>query len=190
MPGELWEQAEEDLREQMQAVSTPRFLSTKAELIEHYQATYTGRGQAGWKQRIVHDLAAITGMKPKNLEKRFEKRINNPEPRNKAQYEELGRQIGPVGYDSPPYGYKVTFVGSVHISKNCYPKDFTIFITGTDAVSFAEDPTIALVMLTYFEEDLADDLCDEPYIVVAAAEEGEAETRRDRRKDQKKKGAA
>lgn len=68
--------------------------TTKAEIIDYYRETYKGRGTEGWKQHIVKDLAAQTGIKSKNLERRFDpSRINNPEKRNVSQYKALGEKL-------------------------------------------------------------------------------------------------
>lgn len=91
--------------------------TTKAEVIEGYQAQYKGRGQAGWKQRIVHDLAQLTGMKPKNLEKRFDtQRRGNPEKRNAEQYKTLGESLPPL---PPENGFHVSGVIWVRYSEEC-----------------------------------------------------------------------
>lgn len=91
--------------------------TTKAEVIEGYQQQYKGRGQAGWKQRIVHDLAQLTGMKPKNLEKRFDtQRRGNPEKRNAEQYKTLGESLPPI---PPENGFHVSGVIWVVYSEEC-----------------------------------------------------------------------
>ena len=127
---------------------------TKAEIVAWYQAHYTGKGAASWKQRLVNDLAKITGMKTKNLERRFDpSRINNV-PRRKLeqdQYKALGAQIG---VQPPPYGYKVEFDGWIHWS-TCEKRSFTVTITGQWAAQVAKNPPLIepAMLLVYMEED-------------------------------------
>lgn len=85
----------EQLNQAIEAASydyTP--LSTKEEVIGYYQRTYTGKGQEGWKQHIIKDLHAQTGIKIKTLEKRFEKRITTKATKRTAgEYRELGKTL-------------------------------------------------------------------------------------------------
>lgn len=91
--------------------------TTKAEAIEAYQDLYKGRGQKGWKQHIVKRLSEITGMKPKNLEKRFDtQRRGNPETRNAEQYKTLGEELPPV---YPENGMHVSGIIWVKYSEDC-----------------------------------------------------------------------
>lgn len=100
-----------------QVARVGRYRSTKAEAIDYFQQTYTGRGAKGWKQNIIQRLSQTTGIKPKSLEKRFDpSRINNPELRNKAQYEALGKTLPRL---PPERGYHVK--GKVCISIGGYP---------------------------------------------------------------------
>jgi hypothetical protein len=111
----------EQLNEAIQAASFDySYRSTKNELISYYQETYQGRGQAGWKQHLVQDLARTTGMKPKNLERRFDpSRIDKrPNKRQQAQYQELGKQLPQkkTPKDTKGKRARVSFSGEV-----CYP---------------------------------------------------------------------
>lgn len=106
---------------------------TKAEIIEHYRATYPARGHGSWKSRLVNDLAAITGMKPKNLERRFDPSRIEHVPRTareKDQYKELGEQIAPK---APAGGFHIT--GTVHIrySSDCEEREIDETVAGEDA---------------------------------------------------------
>lgn len=128
-------------------------LSTKAELVSYYQAEYTGKGKAGWKQHIVHDLLPFTpqtGKNPaKNLEKRFDpQRLGNVEKRNAAQYEALGKQIGPL---PPRGGYLVSFRGTLRISGKCTDKEreFSLLVTGNDARLLASTQDFGIVLALY-----------------------------------------
>lgn len=96
------------------------YLSTKGELIAYYKETYQGRGKEGWKQHLVNDLARTTGMKPKNLERRFDpSRIDKrPNARQQEQYKELGRELPQKKTPKETRGKaaRLSFSGEV-----CYP---------------------------------------------------------------------
>lgn len=115
---------------------TPR--TSKEDAINYYKETYKSRGKEGWKQHIVRDLAAQTGIKPKNLERRFDpSRINMPEKKNAGQYKELGAQLPMKKEPKDLAGKraKVTFRGTVCIpsgkdkkgqpKQDCREKNFT-----------------------------------------------------------------
>lgn len=126
---------------------------TKAGLIDYYQQEYTGRGSAGWKQHLVKDLANVTGMKTKNLEKRFDtQRRNNPEPRNAGQYKALAAMIAPK---PPAHGYHVSYDGWILFSNVCSKREFEVDITGEWARQLAADPVLifSAMFLIYMEED-------------------------------------
>jgi hypothetical protein len=117
------------LNDQVLAASMPR--GTKADIIAYYQAVYPAKGKGSWKQRLVNDLAGITGMKPKNLEKRFDtQRRNNPEKRNAAQYRELGDQLPPK---APDDGFRISGVVYVKYSGDCEERYVNIEVKGGDA---------------------------------------------------------
>jgi hypothetical protein len=152
---------ESELREQVNAASDERYMSGKHEIVDHYQDTY---GKA-WKQQIVKDLAPITGIKPKNLERRFDPSRLQQVPRTakaKEEYAALGRRLPPQ--KTPPSGgYKVTGKGQLKISegstkkrgsrpRNRYEKfSFTINISGAEAQELLQNPNFDTVFLGYFE---------------------------------------
>src|SRR6266702_3097193 len=118
-----------DIYSQVLDESEPR--ETKADIVEYYQSTYPGFGRGGWKQRLVNDMAAITGMKPKNLEKRFDpQRLNNPEDRNADQYAELGEQLPPK---PPENGFHVEGTIWVQYSEECVDREVDFDIAGDEA---------------------------------------------------------
>jgi len=146
------------LAEKVLEAYRPVYPTTKAQVIEGYQKKYEGKlGRGGWKQALTHDLSPIAGIKPKNLEKRFDAgpkgRINNPEPKNKAQYVELGRKLPPIGF-IPPSSFTVTFMLDIKISNNCghIRGPYTVHIGGKDAEEFAKHPTFEMVMAYYFAD--------------------------------------
>ncbi len=125
-----------DVLSQVLEVSPAR--TTKAEIIDYYRATYGPLGSKNsWKQHLINDLSPIAGIAPKNLEKRFDAgpkgRINNPEPRNAAQYKELGEQIAPR---VPDGGYHIT--GTVYVKFSdgeCEEREVDEVIEGKDAAA-------------------------------------------------------
>jgi hypothetical protein len=153
-----------------------RDLRTKADLVEYFRANYPARAtrtQPSWRQAIVAHLAANTGMKPKNLARRFDpSRLHNvPRTRReKEQYEALGKQIGPVA----PAAYSVDFVGEVRISGECVNIHFSsLLITGEEAEHLNRTGDIYIIMRAYFQGlDMVEsvDGCGEPHILITAAD--------------------
>lgn len=160
---------EENLTRQVEAASHPAYLKSKSEIVEYYRDTY-GKG---WKQKIVHDLSDITGLKPKNLERRFDPSRLNVVPRTakaKAEYEALGKTLGVQHYEPPPGGYTVFFDMLIRISKDCYPRSKTMHVTGADAYLLANDPSFASLFLIYFgDQDTGEDYCGDPVVSITAA---------------------
>src|ERR1022692_3130988 len=108
------------LQEAIDAVAEPIYMTTKEEIVEYYQDKYPGTGKNGWKQHIIHDLLPFTprtGKDPaKNLSKRFDpQRLDNPEPRNKGQYEAIGMTLPPKEM-RPPSAFKVKVKGKMNPS--------------------------------------------------------------------------
>jgi hypothetical protein len=160
------------LEDQVRTLGTPIYASTKAEVIAVYQAEYKGRGQAGWKQHLVHDLAEQTGMKTKSLEKRFEKRIINPEKRNAAQYETLGKTLPPIDYEVPEDGAIAKGTLWIRVSKTCEPRyDKEVFLSADDLKAMRKSDNMAqYVVDRYMEESgTAAESCAEPKLTVTAA---------------------
>lgn len=125
----------------------PVYMSSKADLIDYYRDKYPGRGANGWKQHIIHDLAAVTGVKPKSLEKRFdEQRRGNPERRNAGQYADLGKQLPPVGQKLKENSFTITVKATQVVGyKNGRPtgereRSIPATFIGADALYFAQNP--------------------------------------------------
>lgn len=161
--------AEDLIMEQIAALT--RTLTTKGDVIEYYQSRYPGRGADGWKQRLSHDLAGITGMKAKNVERRFDpSRISNVPrtAREKGQYVELGEQIGPV---MPENGLLVDFAGEIKISSKCEYREFnSLFLDAEEAEELAATGDFHIILEKYFQgQDIAEDLCGDPSISIRAA---------------------
>ncbi len=170
-----------DFYAQIRAAGTPR--QTKAEIVDYFRTEYTGRGQKGWKQQLVNALSLVTGMKPKNLEKRFDpQRLNNPEKRNAAQYQELGAMLPTK---PPENGYHIE--GKVWIKFSdgeCEERDIDEDITGEDAKALADaayEGALKGIINHYMEADDPFDKetetvaspggCREPELTVSAIED-------------------
>jgi hypothetical protein len=112
---------------------------TKAEVVQRYQQDY---GKS-WRTHLQSELSPFTTSKsgkpmtPKNLARRFDpSRLSNV-PRTakeKGQYEALGKTLKPTPdtskrpkYRYPPGGMKISFNGSIKISRKWKPASFTIF---------------------------------------------------------------
>ncbi|HEV2580460.1 MAG TPA: hypothetical protein VGT44_06370 [Ktedonobacteraceae bacterium] len=146
------EQANARLQEVVASKFVPVYASSKAEVIASYRERYEGgRGAAGWKQHLIKDLAAQTGMKPKNLEKRFDPaRIDNAPRRasEKAQYATLGKEkLPPIGQKLPGNQITITvraqqakdFVGGKPVGWR--DRAWTATFSGPDAYAFAGAPS-------------------------------------------------
>ena len=151
--------------------------ATKAEVVAYYQAKYAGRGAAGWKQHLIHDLLPFTpqtGKNPaKNLAKRFDpQRLHNPEPRNAYQYRTLGATIG---VKPPENGYHIHYDGWILFSNVCSYRTFDVYIVGEWSKQVAADPTLVFpaMFLLYMEEDDQDRDIDEQSPSVGFCEHGD-----------------
>lgn len=154
-----------------QIASLERTLTTKADLIDYYRSHYPSRGADSWKQQLSRDLAELAGMKAKNVERRFDpSRINNipRTTREKNQYIELGKQIGPV---FPEHGLLIDFDGEIQISGQCFPRSFgNLFIDADEAAELAATGDFHIIMEEYFQgQDIAEDLCGDPQITIRPA---------------------
>lgn len=162
---------------QAQVQTHTRQLETKGQLVEYFRATYPARGSGSWRKQIVGKLAAITGMKPKNLERRFDpSRLNNVprSAREKEQYKELGRLIGPV---PPQHGYSVTWHGEIRISNACWPRSFgPLLIQGKEAAHLTATGDPFIILRAYFQGlDMAEGWCGSPTVTIAPAHAGQGQ---------------
>jgi hypothetical protein len=160
---------------------------TKQEILDYYTQRYPGMGKNGWKQHLIHDLAPFVGdVKPKSLEKRFDKkRRNDPEPSNAEQYKELGKTLPPM---PPSGGYHIT--GTMHIlysGGSCEEREVDEVISGEDAqnlLNAAADNMLQMLINQYQNGDCnmaGPGPCGEPELTVEPIEEEEDAELRDRR---------
>ncbi len=163
--------------DQVYAAGEPR--ETKADVVDYYQQTYTGRRQAGWKQSLIRDLLPYTpqtGANPaKNLARRFDpSRLNNPEPRNAEQYQELGATLPPKA----PHGLHIFGIIWVKYSDDCEERVIDEKIYGDEVKQlYAEaiDEKMLQSMANYYQTGDLDTqgpaICGEPDLQVEAIEE-------------------
>jgi len=160
-----------NLLKQIYAAGTPR--ESKADNVEYYQEKYPGLGKGGWKQNLIHDLLGqrdITrgsvGEKEykrlaKNMSRRFDsgekngkRGINNPEPRNAAEYKSLGATLPPK---PPGGGYHIT--GTIwfkYADQPCEDREVDEIITGGQAqelANMAYDDMLQSVLNHYMSND-------------------------------------
>lgn len=168
--------------EQVLAASTPRFATTKSEVVAYFQEQHP----RGWRKPLVAALAPITGMTEKNLQRRFDPSRLGNQPKRKAeqeQYKELGRQIGPIGFEAPEGGFEVTFVGQIRISNQCYPRSFIKRVSGADAQALVEaaqndEADFMTMFRAYFDgDDVAEGYCADPEIIIEPWDSGSIEGR-------------
>jgi hypothetical protein len=138
--------------------SNVTYRSSKEELVSYYQKQYPGTGKGGWKQHLVADLANLTGMKPKSLERRFDpSRLHSQEKRNAGQYKQLGEQLPPVSRSPKGGSITVTVKGQQDNQRGgMRDRRVTVTFTGQAARDFVNDPSFEAIWDKYgydFDED-------------------------------------
>lgn len=147
---DAWDQL---LGEKLIEKAIPTYHTTKAEIVEYYQQRKDAGEIKSWRKALVHDLAAITGKKEKNLQRRFDpSRVKNPEKKNAAQYEALGLTLGVKGYKAPPGGFKVSWGASIWISKKAFDRSYSTNFTGEAAQALLDNPRWSTVLDAYFTD--------------------------------------
>jgi hypothetical protein len=130
------------LEDALNAKTRPIYMDSKEQVVDYYKDTF-GRG---WKQKLVHDLAPIAGVKPKNLERRFDpSRLHSPEKKNTGQYSSLGKQLPPIRRELKPGQNSITITvrGNMHQGPKGGMEPITAKATfsGNDAIMFINDPS-------------------------------------------------
>jgi hypothetical protein len=112
----------EQLNEAIQASSFQyRQMTSKAEIVDYYKATYPGKGSGGWRDMLARDLSAMTGTKYNTIRRQFDpSRINNAPvkgSKNEQGFRTVGKQLPPVKEPKNTSGKKakVSFDGMVCI---------------------------------------------------------------------------
>jgi len=111
----LWASIQDATENAYYEVPIYKWPETKAQIVQYFQDRNPG---ASWRQPLQTQLGEFTGKKPKNLAKRFDpQRLNNPEPRNAAQYKEFGKTLDPqiVGYKRRRRGQRLRLHGRIYI---------------------------------------------------------------------------
>ena len=153
-----------------------KHLSTRDEVIAHYQQEFPGQktlknGQVRyeWKDKIVSDeLALHPDAKRASIARRYQNDTKTGKPRylstkpsksQQQEYKDLGQTLPPVPPDDINYTVRVT--GEIRISSFCRPVDFTITIgapgayslQGHNAKTFTEKPNVYDLVQAYWQGD-------------------------------------
>jgi coenzyme F420-reducing hydrogenase alpha subunit len=164
----------DELREQIESImEPPEFMTTKAEIVAYYQQEYGKR----WRIELERGpLSEISGLKPKNLARRFDpSRLNNvPRTRReKEQYEKLGKLLPPKKEKRPPKnGFRVRVKGRLNPSpkrkgEKAREREFSAEFEGMNAYDFGLDPSLEAFFEEYgIDGNLADLLDDGAKIAV------------------------
>lgn len=155
---------QERLERAVHNAHTPIFRESKADIIEHYKDTY-GRN---WTSKIAAAVSGTSDTKSKEYKaaiRQFQAGRDEKAPRQKGildKFKNLGKSLPPIGKRPPKNGFKVTFQGKVKISEGRKDKkgrqrgdgwaraNFSIDITGNNAIQFAHNPTYGQVFTDYF----------------------------------------
>jgi hypothetical protein len=161
----------QDAIDQTIAASAPGF-DNKAQAVSYYQGKYgqskTKSGAYPWKQHIRKDILAVREVRPdidkteykrqdKNLAKRFDpQRLNNAEPKNKKEYQDLSLAIGVR--KAPKGGYHVHYEGGIQWSE-CKQVSFDVDITGelADEVAAHPDRVVQIAIMIYMQQTEEED---------------------------------
>ena len=148
----------DDIQVVVRSLASPIYMIEKEEILEYYRDRYGTQ----WKQHIVSDLQAVTGLKRRSLMRRFQGVRTQQAPRSaraRAEYVSLGEHLPPVRYDPPPGGIQVNFVGYVQISSECEERDFYEVARDTEAYSLVNAPSFGALMNLYFPANLVAGPC-------------------------------
>ena len=148
----------DEIQSVIRALANPIYLIEKEEILDYYRDRYGTQ----WKQHIVSDLQAMTGIKRNSLMRRFQGERTRNVPRTaraRAEYVSLGQRLPPVRYDPPPNGIQVNFVGYVQISSECEERDFYEVARGMEAYSLVNAPGFGALMNLYFPTNLVAGPC-------------------------------
>lgn len=146
--------AKDELINAINSATNVTYRDSKAELVSYYQKQYPGTGRGGWKQHIIQDTLAAKGITKsgvgdkeyarlsKNMSKRFDpSRLNNPEPRNKKDYEALGKRTEPISRSPKGNSITITVKGQQGNGRGgTRDRTVTGTISGPDAYSFVNNP--------------------------------------------------
>lgn len=143
----------EQLNEAIQGASFEYVhMKSKGDIVAYYKETYTGRGAAGWKQHIIKDVSAQTGVKPSSIERRFDPsridRMSSSE--SQKQYTALGEKLPMKKQEKNVKGKRarVSFQGEVCIPSgkdkkgkpkmDCREREFSVMLSPAQANSMRQ----------------------------------------------------
>lgn len=145
---------EEDAIQQVIDATPKIILKTRNELIAHFKKTYPGKkllknGKTleRWRPELAKAVQPFTHSKtgePQKLtsvERRFQtgRELKGVSEKQRAEYEALGKKLGPVGRRAPMNGYHVHYDGKIKFSE-CEDRPFDIDIVGKMAEDLAQNP--------------------------------------------------
>jgi hypothetical protein len=123
--------------------TTPTYVRSKADIIEHYRDTY---GEKDWKSHLASDLAGTTDKKSKEYKSAIRHfqgdRLEKAAGRSAApRFEAVGKQLPPVSV-TPKDGTLTFTVGGSQSDPYGGHRNRTInhSMTGTTAYDFANNP--------------------------------------------------
>ena len=159
---------EEMLQAAIIAKTDPRYMTSKAQIIEYYRDTYPGqkkdkRGEITyeWKTRIVSDLQGIAknkqgeDMSRASIARRFQSGRESGAPttaKARAEYAAVGQKLPPIGRQLR--GDSITF----HIQGDQLPgprgglprkREFDVSFTGAAAQDFITSPSFPAMWEAY-----------------------------------------
>lgn len=143
---------EHRLERAVQSASVPVFMSSKADIIEHYKDTY---GAKNWTSEIAKALSGTTDKKSKEYKaaiRQFQGGREHKESRKSAdKFRDLGRTLPPIGKRKPRKGYRFHVSGYVLISETWVKVNFSRDITGAAAAKLSVDPSFDEIWQAYFD---------------------------------------
>ena len=87
-----------------------KHMTSKADIVAYYKATYPGKGTGGWRDMIQRDMSLTTGTKYNSIRRQFDpSRINNAPVKGSANaqgFENLGKQLPKQEYPKDTRGKK------------------------------------------------------------------------------------
>ena len=171
------------LKTRVDALRTPVILSTKSEIVAHYQKTTSG---GSWRKELSTAFLEAKGIRPPVVksttpagikeftaeQKAYEKKLHNAERnfdpsrlekktsgKNAEVFKKLSNEIGEVGTRAPK-GYQIYFVVDIKISGKCGNiRSHTETLTGSAAYDFSLNPSWDTLMMLYFKGSVAENIC-------------------------------
>jgi len=168
---------QERLEAEIERICAPynEYMSSFDEIAEHYQDNHS---QHGWIRAMIGDMYGIGPSQKKEYSaarRKIERWVDGTtSPGKKAQQElaALGRKLDPIAKGAPPDGINIRIKGKFNPSPKRKAKgepprerEIEIRLTGSDAIDFVNDPSLAQVFEMYGVDgeqfvDMLDDSAD------------------------------